>query len=134
MDVDWRKEVNAPEPGTVLCEFAELESGKIREFRFGENDPFRMIVYRKDDQVFAYVNQCPHHWLAMNRQAGKFIFWDEDEIMCVHHSAVFKLATGGFCSMGPCQGSNLTVVPLVVTDGSVAIGDSLGKWAETSHR
>lgn len=124
MDVDWRREANAPEPGTYLCEFTKLESGRVREFQFGEQTPFRLIVYRKANQLFAYVNQCPHHWLAMNRDPDKFLFWAEDEIMCTHHSAVFNLTKAGVCTMGPCQGSNLTAVPLQVTDGRVCIAES----------
>lgn len=124
MDIDWRKEPNAPAPGTVLCSFEQLKHGVIREFCLGSGEPFRIIVFRQHDALFAYVNQCPHHWLAMNKDADKFLMWAEDEVMCVHHSAAFKLTQGGVCTMGPCLGSNLTHVPLQVIDGQVQIADT----------
>lgn len=121
MDIDWRQETHAPAPGTVLCKLNDLEPGAIREFQFGADKPFRLLVYRKGDAVYAYVNQCPHHWLPMNKRTGGFLVWAEDEMMCVHHSAVFNLVDGGRCSMGPCLGSNLTIIPLRVTAGQVSI-------------
>lgn len=41
--------------------------------------------------------------------------------MCVHHSAVFDLVDKGRCIMGPCQGSNLIKVPLMIDDDQVLI-------------
>lgn len=125
MNIDWRKEPHAPPVGTVLCDLQLLESGSVREFSFaGDTDsdkPFRLIVYRQGETVHAYLNQCPHHWLPMNRGDGKFLMWSGQELMCSHHSAVFNLLDAGVCLMGPCQGSNLIQVPLTVTDGQVRI-------------
>jgi nitrite reductase/ring-hydroxylating ferredoxin subunit len=123
MDIDWRDEANAPKPGTRVCVLDDLVSGEVKEFVFGADDSFRMIVYRKNEALAAYVNQCPHQWLAMNRRPGTFLFWGEDELMCAHHSSVFRLLYGGHCIMGPCQGARLTRIPLQVTDGEVRIAD-----------
>lgn len=125
LQLDWQRLPNAPQPGTTLCALHEIAAGVAREFAFpvviaGEPD-FRLIVYRKEDSLHGYVNQCPHHWLPLNRPNQPFLRWSEAEIMCVHHSAVFDLARDGKCSMGPCQGSNLVPVPLQVEDGVLRI-------------
>ena len=124
LQLDWQRLPNAPQPGTALCALQDVSAG-TREFAFpavtaGEPD-FRLIVYRNGDTLHGYVNQCPHHWLPLNRANQPFLRWSETEIMCVHHSAVFDLGRGGRCSMGPCQGSNLVSVPLQVEDGLLRI-------------
>jgi nitrite reductase/ring-hydroxylating ferredoxin subunit len=118
MNVDWRTLPNAPEPGTGLCSLQELQHGAIREFVFGVATPagpaFRLIALRHADGVDAYVNQCPHQWLPMNRSDGSFLHWSDHELMCAHHSAVFNLLDAGTCIMGPCQGSNLIRVSVMI--------------------
>lgn len=131
MNVDWRTLPNAPDAGTRVCSLQELEQGEIRQFCFAGRQPtetaFRLLVYRHTDEVYAYVNQCPHHWLAMNRADGRFLKWSQHEVMCAHHSAVFNLVDNGVCIMGPCQGSNLISVPVDVIDGEVFAGRRVQK-------
>lgn len=118
MNVDWRALPNAPEPGAELCSLQDLQQGEIREFVFeatsAAGPAFRLIALRHASGVEAYVNQCPHHWLPMNRSDGSFLYWSEHELMCAHHSAVFNLLDAGTCIMGPCQGSNLIRVPVII--------------------
>lgn len=127
LQVDWRLLPNAPAPRTALCTLAELEPDSVREFRFEPSEPgesaFSLIVFRHGAAVHGYVNQCPHHWLPMNRRDGQFLRWSSSQIMCAHHSAVFDLSQGGHCTMGPCLGTNLVQVPLQVDHGRVAIAD-----------
>lgn len=126
LKVDWRDFPNAPAPGTELCSLHELVPDAVREFGFDRGLPdeaaFQLIVFRHDDALHGYVNQCPHHWLRMNRRDGQFLRWSSTQIMCAHHSAVFDLSQGGRCSMGPCLGTNLVQVPLQVFAGKVQIG------------
>jgi len=124
MNVDWRSLPNAPASGTVLCTPPDLASGVTVEFLFAADKTqpvFRMLAHRHNDGISAYVNQCPHHWLPMNRADGPFVKWSEHQLMCSHHSAVFDLARSGICIMGPCQGSNLIVVLVSTVDGQVVI-------------
>ena len=118
MNVNWQSLPNAPATGELLCSLQELEPGSIREFVFGvastAGPAFRLIALRHASGVEAYVNQCPHHWLPMNRSDGSFLHWSDHELMCAHHSAVFNLLDAGTCIMGPCQGSNLTRVPVTI--------------------
>ena len=124
LNVDWRSLPNAPPAGTMLCTPQDLPFGATVEFRFAA-DPalpaFRMILHLHTGGVSAYVNQCPHQWLPMNRSDGQFLKWSEHQLMCAHHSAVFDLARAGICLMGPCQGSNLIAVPVGIVNDSVVI-------------
>ncbi len=126
LQVDWRSVPNAPLPGTELCALDALEPGATREFEFagtnGGEAGFRLIVYRDGDSLHGYVNQCPHHWLPLNRRNQPFLRWSASEIMCMHHSAVFDLGREGRCSMGPCLGSNLVAVPLRIEADRVLVG------------
>jgi nitrite reductase/ring-hydroxylating ferredoxin subunit len=124
LNVDWRSLPNAPAAGTPLCTPQELPFGETVEFVFAADTAlplFRLIVHSHDGGINAYVNQCPHHWLPMNRSDGKFLKWSEHQLMCSHHSAVFDLALSGICIMGPCQGSNLIAVPVVIVNDQVVI-------------
>jgi nitrite reductase/ring-hydroxylating ferredoxin subunit len=128
LNIDWRSVPNAPEPGTRLCALNDLAPGAIQLFHFAPTDTlpaFQLIVQRHDDTVNAYVNQCPHQWLPMQRSDGSFLKWSATELMCAHHSAVFDLADEGRCSMGPCQGSNLIRVAVVLVDGDILLEPSL---------
>lgn len=126
MDIDWKKEANAPTPGTVLCHLSELQERVVKEISFGDTEPFRVLLYRHAEQLVAYVNRCPHHWIPMNRQGADFTMWDAEkhELMCIHHTAVFRLLDNGTCTNGPCRSSNLMNVPLWIDGGEVKIGET----------
>ena len=124
LNVDWRTLPNAPAAGTAVCTPQQLADGVTVEFVFAADkalQSFRLIAHRHHDGISAYVNQCPHHWLPMNRADGPFVKWSEHQLMCAHHSAVFDLARAGICLMGPCQGSNLIAVPVAIVNDQVVI-------------
>jgi nitrite reductase/ring-hydroxylating ferredoxin subunit len=126
LNIDWRTLPNAPLPGSRLCRLQDLAEDMPQEFHVmpqsGATTPFRILAYRQANTVHAYVNQCPHQWLPMNRSDGSFLMWSSHELMCAQHSAVFDLANAGICSMGPCQGSNLLRVPLTIVGDELLIG------------
>ena len=123
-DFIWTEQENAPEPGSLVCSWEVLLDRKLHEVRFGEGKTaFPLLLFRDGDDLHGYVNKCPHHWLTMNRPAdNQFVMWSEDELMCVHHCAVFKLTNAGRCVDGPCLGTNLVNVPLVVINEQVLVG------------
>ena len=124
-DFVWTEQANAPKSGSVVCAWTELPDRTLHEVHFGgSEEAFQLLLFRNRDALHGYVNKCPHHWLTMNRRSdGEFMMWAEDELMCVHHCAVFKLTDAGRCIDGPCLGTNLVNVPVVVLDGQVLIGE-----------
>ena len=117
---DWRTLPFAPEPGTRLCAAAEVIEGRGREVTFGDGkDAFRVVLFRPGEKLLAYHNCCPHFSLPLNYEPGKFHIFD-DELMCAHHTAMFRLEDGE-CFDGPCQGARLTAIAIQIRGGEVYI-------------
>ncbi len=126
----WKDHDGAPEEGTELCTLDEIEdeAGKelvIREGRDGgEGDakwPFRMFIVRRGDDVWGYINTCPHQHIPLNYFPDRFVSHDKQFIMCSNHGALFNF-DDGYCVSGPCAGESLERVPLTVRDGVVQVG------------
>ena len=91
----------------TICRLADLSDPGSRSFFVGEGDwPLRGFVVRKGDQVFGYVNRCPHAGHPLNRQPDEFLTPDRQHILCRSHLAMFELETGE-CVAGICAGRSL---------------------------
>ncbi len=111
--------------GRVLCRLADIEDGQAKGFTLGEGPGGREIfVVREDDQVFGYVNSCPHLGAPLNWDGDTFISADSGLIICATHGALFEIEDGD-CVSGPCVGQALEVVPVALdAEGRVVlIGD-----------
>jgi nitrite reductase/ring-hydroxylating ferredoxin subunit len=119
-----------PRAGTVLCRFADIPDLEGKELVLGisSEDPsgFRMVVVRKGERVFGYVNVCPHMSLTLNLLPDRFVSLDREYIVCSNHGAQFRFEDG-YCVWGPCFGESLLRVQLEVRDGVVLVaGDDEG--------
>ena len=124
IDSEWHTFDCAPAAGTALCALAELPDGRAREFSFGEGrDRFRMIVLRSGEQVWGYVNRCPHFSLPLNVEPDRFVLFEHSHIYCAVHTAMFRF-TDGHCEEGPCVGAALTPVPVELHGAHVRIAQS----------
>ncbi len=102
-----------------LCGLAELANPGSREFSFGAGDwQLEFFVVRKGDEVFGFVNQCPHQGHELNWQPDRFLTRENDLILCNSHGARFRIADG-FCVSGPCPGAKLEPIALRINDGEV---------------
>jgi nitrite reductase/ring-hydroxylating ferredoxin subunit len=122
--LEWRAHPAAPPPGVFVCRLDEIPEGEGREFRFGDGNavaPLRILVVRRGDDVFGYVNCCPHNYIPLNDQPDRFVTFDHAWIICAAHGAVFRYEDG-HCEDGPCRGRALEAVPLVPRNGSILIG------------
>ncbi|MEX0958603.1 MAG: Rieske 2Fe-2S domain-containing protein [Burkholderiales bacterium] len=130
---DWKGLPFAPPPGTVLCTSAEVVSGQGKEVVFGEgHEAFRVLLLRAGKGIVAYHNCCPHFSLPLNYEPGEFHIFDGDELMCAHHTAMFRIADGD-CFDGPCKGASLTAIPVrVAEDGSVKVAAQLENEGRTA--
>ncbi|MGH8633073.1 MAG: Rieske (2Fe-2S) protein [Burkholderiales bacterium] len=106
-----------------MCTLNEIaEGGKEVVFGTG-HDAFRVLLLRTGAGVVAYRNCCPHFSLPLNYEPDMFHIFDGEDLMCAHHTAMFKIATGE-CFDGPCAGAKLTAVPVVVEGGTVVVRES----------
>ena len=117
----WDEHPAAPADGTVLCRFDELSGDDGREVVIGAgDDPLRLLVVRRGDQAFAYMNCCPHHYIPLAEEGETFLTYDRSWMICSAHGAVFRYEDG-FCEDGPCMGKSLQAVPVEQVDGVVRI-------------
>lgn len=115
--------------GRVLCRLEDIEDGQGKGFTLSEGPEGNgsagdgpadggsrgrdIFVVREDDQVFGYVNSCPHLGTPLNWDGDRFISADSGLILCATHGALFEIEDGA-CVSGPCAGQALEPVPVAV--------------------
>jgi nitrite reductase/ring-hydroxylating ferredoxin subunit len=106
-------------PDRFLCRLADLPDGASRGLlREGFED--RLCVVRQGEQVFAWLNDCPHEHRPMEYRQDQFLSGDGGHIVCYAHSAHFDIRTG-HCFAGPCTGQHLIEVPVRIDNGEVFV-------------
>lgn len=104
-----------------VCQFNELEVYPSKEVTLFKNGrPYFAFVVKKDDQVFAYANSCPHQGRMLQWKPDTFLNTEFTEILCSAHGATFDIKSG-LCVSGPCLGRNLTAVECQVFNGVVML-------------
>lgn len=103
-----------------LCRIEEI-SGGGREFAFGERRSLFLI--RRNGEVYAYANACPHTGAPLNWGRDQFLNGDGSLIQCSFHGALFRIEDG-LCVWGPCVKQHLESVPVAVRDGEVILNQS----------
>jgi nitrite reductase/ring-hydroxylating ferredoxin subunit len=103
----------------ILCKLSELGDLSSKSFsvkiKRKETDIF---VIRKDDQVYAYQNICPHAQAPLEWNPDEFLDEKKETIICALHGARFSIEKGD-CLGGPCEGIGLTDVSVDVFNGDV---------------
>ncbi len=120
-------EGQGPSEVFAICATDEIELGGAKAFDLaqlddmGEAKPFRIVVAKnRRGEFFAYVNSCPHQGVWLNIGAGTFLDETRTLLRCGRHGAAFEIESGK-CVLGPCEGSQLDMVPLLVIDGDVCL-------------
>ena len=113
-----------------VCALADIEDPGAKGFVIEQGDwPLHGFVVRKNNEVFAYLNVCPHAGRMLNWGPDRFLTKDRSLIMCSAHGAIFEISSG-LCVGGPCQGDALSKLNTSVENGrvvvSVARGDRTG--------
>lgn len=110
-----------------LCSYDELPNRSAKAITLtgagatGAVESLPLIVVRWDDQVYGYINRCPHASVPLDeRVPGRFFNPEHSYLICDRHGALFEVDTGE-CFDGPCQGKGLTVLRVGVIDGMVCL-------------
>lgn len=115
---------NQTDTARLICRFDELSDPGSLAFKLGAGDwPLKGFVVRKGDEVFAYVNRCPHAGHPLNWQPHQFLTQDRTHLLCTSHGARFEISTG-HCVFGPCAGQALQVLRVQVVDGVVLLEEN----------
>lgn len=111
-----------------LCLVDELADPGTRGFELdcGAPQPLRLFVVRKEAVLAAYRNRCPHTGAPLEWQAHQFLDLDNSFIQCAIHGALFR-PEDGYCVRGPCVGSCLERLPLVVLHGRIHLALPAGE-------
>jgi nitrite reductase/ring-hydroxylating ferredoxin subunit len=103
----------------MLCRLADLPDPGSKAFVIdGDLGPEEIFLVRRDQEVFAYRNQCPHTGGPLDWVTDQFLDLDKRHIQCATHDARFRIEDG-FCLIGPCAGRALEPVALRVEAGCV---------------
>ncbi len=86
-----------------LCAPLELAEGQSRGFVL---DQLNLLAVRRDGQVHAYINRCPHRGIALEWRPDDFLDDSRSLIRCATHGALFLIESGE-CVAGPCEGQAL---------------------------
>jgi nitrite reductase/ring-hydroxylating ferredoxin subunit len=117
----WRTRPRAPQPGAVLGPLDDIADGGAKEYVFGRGTTvFSMFVVRRGQQVYGYLNICPHYSSPLNNRAQQFLNEDGSRIRCTMHFAEFRIEDG-FGVAGAAQNCWLDPVPVRVEDGAIVI-------------
>ncbi len=105
-----------------ICSLDELPAvGGVERVVETENGPLRLVLFRHEGGVVAYVNGCKHFTgTPLNPNGvGNFLHpKDSNLIRCGVHGALYRLANGA-CVEGECDGKGLDRVAVTVRDGYV---------------
>ncbi len=103
----------------TLCRLTEIEDGGSQRFTADVGGtPTPLLAVRARNQVFAYINSCPHVGAPLDFIAGKFLNAEGTHIQCANHGALFDIESG-ICVKGPCIDDGLKPVSVAVNDGFV---------------
>ncbi|MDD2158971.1 Rieske (2Fe-2S) protein [Pseudomonas sp. MIL19] len=98
-----------------LCAPDELAEGQSRGFELAEE---KLLAVRKDGQLYAYRNRCPHRGISLEWLPDQFLDASASLIQCATHGALFLIESGE-CVAGPCAGQALKALAIREDDQGI---------------
>lgn len=99
-----------------LCHIDDVTDPGAKGFSVKQGRKERLVfVVKKDGEVYAYENECPHAGINLEWQEDDFLDMDKNLIQCSVHGALFKIENGD-CMGGPCNGEGLTPANIELDD------------------
>lgn len=90
----------------LLCPSNALINAGSRGF---DIEGQKIFVVRREGQVYAYLNRCPHRGVPLEWQPDRFLDPSNSLIQCATHGALFLIESGE-CVAGPCSGHFLNAL------------------------
>ena len=110
----------------TLCRLEDIDDPGSKGFELPwQGQTLALLVVRRDGQVRAYRNRCPHTGVELNWQPDLFLGPEEQDIQCSLHGARFRI-DDGLCMHGPCLGQSLERLPVTVREGRILLDDGAG--------
>jgi len=96
----------------TLCQLDDIaDGGALGLPQHQQLHPAGLVAVRQGQQVWVYVNRCPHFSVPLDYRPLEFCTFRGKVLMCAHHSAMFRFDDGQ-CIDGPCKGAQLESVPV----------------------
>ena len=102
-----------------LCQQQDIIETQPRGFDIEVNTDetlLSVILIRYENQLYCYLNRCPHLGIPLNWQPDDFLSVEYTHIQCSTHGALFN-PEDGQCIMGPCNGGQLTPLAIECDEG-----------------
>jgi nitrite reductase/ring-hydroxylating ferredoxin subunit len=109
----------------ALCRLDEIPDGGARGFGPADGGFTGLFAVRRGENVFVYINSCPHIGTPLDWAPDRFLSSDGSRIVCAMHGAEFQVENGA-CTRGPCFGERLEPVAATVADGVLMVDASAG--------
>lgn len=111
--------VSSTPSGVDLGPLDAFADGMIRSIVIvTESTRFHGVLIRRKDQVYGYIDACPHAGLPIARAIDAPLIGDGAYVECGWHGALFA-PESGLCIAGPCVGARLMAWPLKISDQRV---------------
>lgn len=99
-----------------LCHINDITDPGAKGFKIKQKRAERLVfLVKKEGQVYAYENHCPHAGINLEWQEDDFLDINKEHIQCSVHGALFQIENGD-CMGGPCNGEGLTPASINVDD------------------
>ena len=106
-----------------ICRQSDLDEGAFREVAIRYRDiPYSSIVFRLQDKVYAYLNQCVHMPRRLNCERHTIFDAKGDHLRCSMHGIVYDPARGESIST-LCNGERLTPIKLSFSGEQIYFDD-----------
>lgn len=102
-----------------VCAASELEEDQARGVEINGKS---VVLVKKDGEVHAYLNWCPHLGIELNFMPDQFLDSDNAFLMCANHGALFEIDSG-HCLSGPCSGDALMKINVKIEGDQILLGD-----------
>lgn len=99
-----------------VCQLDALDPVEGRGFDL--DDGTAVLLFKRDGEVIAWRNSCPHRGIRLEWQPDQFLDYEKQFIQCATHGALFGVKDGT-CIAGPCPGEQLEPLSCTIRDGAI---------------
>lgn len=104
---------------TLLCTTEDIPENGSKGFLISQkNQETEIFITKRNNQLFAYKNHCPHTGASLNWLPDAFMDRNAEYIQCAIHGAKFEIETGS-CIWGPCASQYLIKIAITIESGNV---------------
>jgi len=106
--------------GEKICSLDELINKKAIVIEDSDKYLPGIIIYKNNNIIKAWINNCPHANLTLDLIGGK-VQSKDGNLLCANHGAKFDPETGS-CLKGPCKEKSLTIFPFIIENNNLIAG------------